>query len=57
MTAAFLSKAPIFNDPTIIKKKKHRISLLVIARIIYFSLLCFMRKGFEFFLNCPRTIT
>ena len=59
ITAGFLSKAPIFKYPRTIEKI-HQILLLSIARITYFSLLCFIRKYFEFFsqLSCDgcRTI-
>ena len=55
ITAGFLNRAPIFKDPRAIEKI-HQILLLSIARITYFSLLCFVRKFFEFFsqLSCDR---
>ena len=55
-TARFINKAPGFHDSMIIKKI-HRIFLLGIARIIYFSLLCLIRKFLWIFYNFPRTIT
>ena len=52
MTVEFHNKTPIFNDPRTIKKI-HSIYLLGVARIIYFSLLSFIKKFFEYFSQVP----
>ena len=56
ITSRLLNKAKSFNDSRKILKM-YQISLLGIARIIYLSFLCFIRKIFsQLFLNYHRTI-